>query len=213
VAQPEPSGRVPRCGDWREERGDGPRPSGEEVALSILLCVGSSEPHVSHLADRQIAALAEVASLLDFSGFDYWLFGGWAVDFHVGAVTRSHDDIDLAVWADDAGAIHSTLGANGWEHRPAADEDGGTGYARDGVRVELTYLASSESGQVFVVLRDRDVLFAECPLGDRVLGLHGAHIRVIPLELLKDGKSRPRDDPNEAAADRADFDALSRLAR
>ena len=167
---------------------------------------------MSDLAGRQIAALAGVAALLDSGDFDHWLFGGWAVDFHVGAVTRSHDDIDLAVWADDAEAIHSVLGANGWEHRPAADEDGGTGYTRDGVRVELTYLARGESWEVFVVLRDRNVLWAECPLGDGVLRLHGAHIRVIPLELLKAGKSRPRDDLNEAAVDRADFDALSRLA-
>ena len=167
---------------------------------------------MSHLADRQIAALAEVASLLDSGGFDHWLFGGWAVDFHVGAVTRSHGDIDLVVWADDAEAIHSALGANGWEHRPAADEDGGTGYERDGVRVELTYLARSESGEVFVVLRDRNVLWTEDPLGDGVLGLHGARVRVISLELLKDGKSRPREDPDEAAVDSADFEALSRLA-
>lgn len=172
----------------------------------------SSEAHAWHVAARQIAALGEVASLLDSGGFDHWLFGGWAVDFHVGAVTRSHGDIDLAVWADDAEAIHSALGASGWQHRPAAEEDGGTGYARDGVRVELTYLARSESGEMFIVLRDRNVLWTECPLGDGVLGLHGAHIRVIPLELLKDGKSRPRDDPNEGAIDRADFDALSRLA-
>ena len=61
----------------------------------------SSEPPVSQLADRQLAALAQVASLLDSNGFDHWLFGGWAVDFRVGAVTRSHDDVDLAVWADD----------------------------------------------------------------------------------------------------------------
>jgi hypothetical protein len=27
----------------------------------------------------------------------YWLFGGWAVDFHAGRVTRDHADIDLAV--------------------------------------------------------------------------------------------------------------------
>ena len=166
---------------------------------------------MSHLFDRQIAALAEVASLFDSRGFDHWLFGGWAVDFHVGAVTRSHGDIDVAVWGDDAEAIHSALRANGWEHTPAADEDGGTGYARDGVRVELTYLARSESGEVFVVLRDRNVLWTECPLGDGVLGLNGAYIRVIPLALLKDGKSRSRDDPAEAALDRADFDALSRL--
>jgi hypothetical protein len=167
---------------------------------------------VSRLADRQIAALAEVASLLDSAGFDHWLFGGWAVDFHVGAVTRTHDDLDLAIWADDAEAIHSALLANAWEHRPAADEDGGTGYAKGDVRVELTYLAGSDSGQVFVALGDRNVLWTERPLGHRVLGLHGARIRVISLELLKDGKSRPRSEPAEAAVDRADFAALSRLA-
>ena len=172
----------------------------------------SSEPDPSRLAGRQLAALAEIGSLLDSGGFDHWLFGGWAVDFHVGAVTRSHGDIDLAVWADDAEAIHSALGANGWEHRPAAEDDGGTGYARDGVRVELTYLVRSESGEVLIVLRDRNVPWTEYPPGDVVLELHGARIRVIPLEQLKDGKSRPRHDPDEAAVDRADFDALSRLA-
>jgi hypothetical protein len=26
----------------------------------------------------------------------YWLFGGWAVDFHAGQVTREHGDIDIA---------------------------------------------------------------------------------------------------------------------
>ena len=31
------------------------------------------------------------------------LRGGWAVDLHAGAVTREHDDIDIAVWLDDVG--------------------------------------------------------------------------------------------------------------
>jgi hypothetical protein len=152
--------------------------------------VESSEPPVSQLADRQLAALAQVASLLDSNGFDHWLFGGWAVDFRVGAVTRSHEDVDLAIWADDAEAIHSALVASGWEHRPAADEDGGTGYGRDDVRVELTYLAGSENGPVFVALRDRNVLWTERPLGHGILRLHGASIRVISLELLKDWKAQ-----------------------
>jgi len=35
--------------------------------------------------------------------------------------------------------------------------------------------------------------------------------RVIPLTLLRAGKSSPRDDLDDAAKDRADFEALSRL--
>lgn len=161
--------------------------------------------------DQQLAALAAVGSLLDENGFDYWLFGGWAVDFHAGTVTRRHTDIDVAVWADDAEAIHSVLTSNGWAHEPAADEDGGTGYDLRGLRLELTYLANSEDGEVFIVLRDRNVLWSESPLGGGVLALDGTRARVVPLELLIRGKSSPRDDPEEAEIDRKDFETLSRL--
>ena len=36
-------------------------------------------------ADRQLAALGAVDALLTDAGIPYWLFGGWAVDFHVGS--------------------------------------------------------------------------------------------------------------------------------
>ena len=55
----------------------------------------------SDAARQQLEALAEVGRLLERRRIEWWLFGGWAVDFRVGAVTRSHDDVDLAVWADD----------------------------------------------------------------------------------------------------------------
>lgn len=86
----------------------------------------------------------------------------------------------------------------GWQHSPDADEDGGTGYERDGVRVELTYFVSGESGEVFIALRDQNALWSEHSLANEVLELHGARTRVIPVGLLRRGKSRPRDDPNEA---------------
>ena len=80
-------------------------------------------------AQEQLAALAEIGELLDEAGLDYWLFGGWAVDFHLGAVTREHDDVDFAVWLHDAEAIASLLETHAWRHNPYPDEDGGTGYA------------------------------------------------------------------------------------
>ena len=92
--------------------------------------VSSSAVDSSATQVRQLTALVDVAALLDRSGFGYWLFGGWGVDFHVGRVTRSHGDVDLAVWANDAEEIHSVLIASGWQHKPAPGEDGGTGYER-----------------------------------------------------------------------------------
>ena len=173
--------------------------------------VESLDPAVTRLAEEQLAALADVGSRLDAHGFDWWLFGGWAVDFHVGAVTRSHSDIDLAVWADEAEAIESAITTDGWEHEPVADEDGGTGYERRGIRVELTYLVKGEGGGVLIALRDRRMLWSDNSLGNDMLELVGTRARVVRLELLLRGKSTPRDDPAEAEIDRADFDALSRL--
>jgi hypothetical protein len=160
---------------------------------------------------EQLAALAESTTLLDRAGFDYWLFGGWGVDFHVGAVTRPHDDVDVAVWFDEAPAIGALLVAEGWHHAPHADEDGGTGYERGRVRLELTFLTSDPAGQVFVPLRARRVLWSAEPFGDEERELLGVRARVIPLALLRHGKSSARDDPDDAAKDRADFQALSSL--
>jgi aminoglycoside-2''-adenylyltransferase len=47
---------------------------------------------------EQLAALARLHEQLERHGIEYWLFGGWAVDFHAGSVTRPHDDLDIAVW-------------------------------------------------------------------------------------------------------------------
>jgi hypothetical protein len=53
------------------------------------------------LQDAQLAALGSICDLFDREGIEYWLFGGWAVDFHAGRSSRAHDDLDLAVWARD----------------------------------------------------------------------------------------------------------------
>ena len=164
------------------------------------------------VAAEQLSALAEVGALLDRSGIEYWLFGGWAVDFHVGAVTREHDDVDLAVWLHEGPAIGALLEAEGWRHAPNEDEDGGTGYERGPVRVELTYLTSDGAGRMFVPLRQGSVLWSEEPFGDEERELLGVRSRVLGLALLAHGKSSARDDPDEAAKDRADFQALSSLA-
>ena len=162
-------------------------------------------------ARQQLSALAETHELLTRSGFDYWLFGGWAVDFHVGSITRSHDDIDVAVWLDDHERIARLLEAEGWKHAPEADEDGGTGYERDAVRLELTFVVRGGEGEVYVPLRAGRVLwFDESPSVD-LSELSGARARVLGLAELRRGKSRARDDPGEAAKDRADFAALSQV--
>jgi hypothetical protein len=160
---------------------------------------------------NQLSALAETHELFARSGIEYWLFGGWTVDFHVGSITRSHDDIDVAVWLNDRERIARLLRAEGWTHAPEADEDGGTGYERDGVRLELTFLVAGDEGEVYIPLRAGRVLWSDDPVSADLAELSGVRARVLGLAALKRGKSRAREDPGEAAKDRADFAILSQL--
>ena len=79
----------------------------------------------THSNTDQLTALAELDRLLTEHRLPYWLFGGWAVDFHVGRVTREHADIDVAVWIDDRIRLAELLSDAGWTHQPEIGEDDG----------------------------------------------------------------------------------------
>jgi dihydrofolate reductase len=164
-----------------------------------------------HSAPGQLAALASVDALLEHAGVEYWLFGGWAVDFHAGSITRPHSDVDIAVWLDDVPRIAALLEDDGWRHAPEPDEDGGTGYERGGVRLELTFLVRGAGGRVVTPLRSFEAVWPDDAFGDAVAELEGVRAHLVGLEALARGKSTPREDPTEAARDRADFEVLSGL--
>jgi hypothetical protein len=167
------------------------------------------EPHASDA--EQLAALARVHELLERYGIEYWLFGGWAVDFHAGAVMRAHDDLDIAVWLNDHNRIAALLAADGWKHAPEEGEDGYTGYERGSVRLELAFLARGENGQVYTPLREGRGAWPDGSFESDAAELHGVRARVIGLRALKADKSETLDDPLVAAKDRADSATLSRF--
>ena len=148
-------------------------------------------------AVAQLASLARVDQLLTENGIDYWLFGGWAVDFYAGTVTRPHDDLDIAVSVGDHERIAALLFGAGWIHAPEPDEQGGTGYERDGVRLELTFL--------------EEFPWPADAFGTDRRELQGVAARLIALAALRRGKSALRDEPGDAAKDRADSATLTRL--
>jgi hypothetical protein len=163
---------------------------------------------MEELASQQLSALARVGERLEKAGIAYWLFGGWAVDFYAGSVTRAHDDLDIAVWLDDLPRIAELLLRDGWRHAPLDDEDGGTGYERGAVRLELTFLVRDRDGRIFTPLRDGRGAWAPEALANDVAELRGVRSRLIALAPLMRSKSAPRDDPAEAAKDRADLRQL-----
>jgi hypothetical protein len=159
----------------------------------------------------QLAALARIHELLEEHGIEYWLFGGWAVDFHAGAITRAHADLDLAVWLKDDDRIATLLRADGWTHAPEPNEDGYTGYVRDAVRLELAFLARADGGEVFTPLREGRGAWPNEAFENDVAELFGVRARVIGLGALKADKAERRDDPIVAAKDRLESATLSRF--
>ena len=161
-------------------------------------------------ARAQLAAIGEVRKLLLREGIEHGLFGGWAVDFYASQVTREHDDVDLAVWLDDAKRVTTVLARAGFAHAPEPDEDGGTGYERGPVRVELTFLVRGEDGSARIPLRAGSVPWVERGLEGRELELDGNSCQVIGYAALVRTKSQNRGDSSDRAKDAADLAQLRR---
>jgi hypothetical protein len=74
--------------------------------------------------------------------------------------------------------------------------------------LELTFVEDRD-GTVVVPIPGHEVVWTEEPFGEHERSLSGVRARVIPLELLRDGKTRARKAPAEAAKDVADHAALT----
>ncbi len=152
--------------------------------------------------------------MFDAASIEYWLFGGWAVDFHTGRVTREHGDVDVAIWLADMPRIGPLLANDGWIDLQDPDADGGKAFGRDDVRLELTYLYREPDGEIYTPLLDgRRGRWTREALADDVRELDGVRARVVALVPLTRMKGRGRgDDPEDAAKDRADYELLSDLS-
>lgn len=162
--------------------------------------------------DVQLETLGRLDALLCGNGIDYWLFGGWAVDFHAGAVSRAHDDLDIAVWLDDQEALERLLTVDGWSRTEGSDDDGFAAYRCGDVVLEVAFLARDADGTIFTPAGDERGEWPPASFGDTVAELHGVQARVVGLESLLADKSLAHDDQAVAAKDRLDVATLEKLA-
>jgi hypothetical protein len=157
--------------------------------------------------DDQLAAIGRLDELFGRVRVDYWLFGGWAVDFHAGVVTRDHADIDIAVWHADAAAVDALLTADGWANKPAPEQDGYTTYTRHGLHLDLAFLAR-DGETVYTPLEAGRGEWPAGSFGEYVGEVRGAHARVVSASSLLVDKSQHRDDLATAMKDAADVAVL-----
>lgn len=97
-------------------------------------------------AADQLALIREITTILASAGVPHWLFGGWAVDFFVGACTRPHDDVEFVVWQHDLPRLHALLEARGC--RPAFTHEDAAGWWSGVVLAEFYCIEQNDEGQI-----------------------------------------------------------------
>ena len=97
----------------------------------------------------QLQLLRQIRDAFDDAGVDWWLFGGWAMDAHIGEVTRDHADIEIFIWIDDARVASRALVDAGFQQWAAAEHpDEGMPFMKDGQGVGLWFLMRKAGGGI-----------------------------------------------------------------
>ncbi|GAB3078201.1 nucleotidyltransferase domain-containing protein [Micromonospora schwarzwaldensis] len=102
------------------------------------------------LTERQLGAIREVVELADADDIEVWLRGGWAMDFHLGAVSRPHVDVDWYCWRRDAERLAVRLGGQGWRPDPRMPTAQQLDLLRGDVELSFAYLERDDAGRVVV---------------------------------------------------------------
>ena len=93
-----------------------------------------------HVINDMTIALTE-------AGIDHWLFGGWAIDFHLGRITRLHDDIDLIIWSHDRARLSAVLQMHAFQ-----SDDSPTFehlyFEKAGQRIEVSFIEYNQLGEI-----------------------------------------------------------------
>ncbi|MFC3501129.1 nucleotidyltransferase domain-containing protein [Micromonospora krabiensis] len=105
---------------------------------------------LSGLARRQVAGIGEVVDVAAAAGIPVWLRGGWAMDFHLGEVTRPHVDVDWYCWRADRARLAALLADRGWRPDPRMPVETQLDVLREDVEMSFAYLGRDAAGRVTV---------------------------------------------------------------
>lgn len=139
---------------------------------------------MSHSGDEtrilQMRAIAELQAIADDLDVDVWLRGGWAVDFTVGRITRSHEDIDWFAPANSAPALVAALTERGFTLSGFAPPAQQADLVRGAVEHGIAWVHIDERGEATVAGgRWRGEPWPEGMLDGPTRVLDGASVRVI----------------------------------
>ncbi|MBV7331203.1 hypothetical protein KFU94_23795 [Chloroflexi bacterium TSY] len=95
----------------------------------------------------QFALIREIDAIFRRVDLPFWLRGGWAIDFLLGQITRSHSDIDLVTWKRHSSQVRDLLTLADF----AFDSDIGIqmDFTKTGQEISIIFIGKNVSGQIF----------------------------------------------------------------
>jgi hypothetical protein len=129
----------------------------------------------------QLDLIKEIGHALDGGAIPFWLRGGWALDFHLGRLTRRHADIDLVTWLRHRDHVRRVLAARNFSDVPGYPEP------------QLVFEKHGEEASfLFIVRHDGQIVvpgyeawpFRPGSFPDRHKSLHGVRARVVSADEL-----------------------------
>jgi hypothetical protein len=159
----------------------------------------------------QLCLIHELTTLLQAAQIPHWLFGGWVVDFLVGEITRTHDDIDLIIWRRDVPAFRELLGRHGYTggDSPTGPELDARFFKQNQV-LEVMFVHQQEDGNAY---------WSDWRLPPGALAARHGHVEKITCPIVspevllacKEVCLRETDDPAEQEKHRRDAARLRSL--
>src|SRR5579859_277290 len=133
----------------------------------------------------QLQLVAEINHLLTEARISHWLFGGWSVDFHAGAVTREHDDVEFFIWEHDAARAGELMTAAGYQPVDHPHPEEASIWKKFGETIELYFTVVDARGQIVGQGRWNKWPLPEDALGNETRMVEGVECPVVSLECIR----------------------------
>jgi len=138
--------------------------------------------------ESQLKILDEVSIITKELDIEFWLRGGWAIDFLLGKINRRHEDIDLVTWIQNRDSLEKSLIKSGYEQIPVSEEyrDRQSDFRKDNVEVTFSYITQSSDGDI-IMNGLHEWIWMSDSLLSKSFKLHGKSAKVLnPKQLLKE---------------------------
>lgn len=135
-----------------------------------------------------LKVLSEISTIFEGINAEFWMRGGWAIDFLLGEITRPHSDIDIVTWITDREQLENALLKADYEQIPVKEEfrNRQSDFRKDNVDITFCYITYNFDGSLIMNGLPEWVWRAESLL-PQYFQLHGISAKALhPKQLLEE---------------------------